>query len=92
MFVCPIRDDQQDIMFVCPVRDDHQDIMFVCPIRDDQQDIMFVCPVGDDQQDIMSPGYPSFRPSISKRYAFSTNYNVCIAMPTWCRCTSRILF
>ena len=28
----------------------------------------------------------------SKRYDFSTNYHVCIAMPTWCRCAPPILF
>ena len=34
----------------------------------------------------------TLRAAPSKRYAFSTNYNVCITMPTWCRCAPPILF
>ena len=30
--------------------------------------------------------------ALSKSYAFSTKYHICIAMPTWCTCAPHILF
>ena len=34
----------------------------------------------------------TLRAAPSKRYAFSTKYHACIAMPTWRRCAPHILF
>ena len=78
---------------------------YICNNQNMLQQSKFVCPTRYDWWDIMFPGCPSICPSVtlrstctilhaapSKMYAFSTSYHACIAMPTWCRCTSPILF